>query len=198
MDELEIMREQLAAMKQKLDTQQIINSRLMRNVMRGKALWLNKLVNVEIILLPFLYLFFVGMCALLDISQWYSFSYLVLSAVDVYFDLRTIRIPARMFGESSILDLKKYLLRQKRERFVQVCVATPAVVVWLVLLSMEMLGKTAVIAEGRSVGYAAGIGGVVGGVVGAVAGIVVIVILYRKMQGTNDDLLRDINNLENS
>lgn len=197
MDELEIMRGQLAAMKQKLESQQIINAELMRSVMRGKALWLNKLVNIEIILVPFLYLFFVGICALLDVSQWFSFSYLVLSVVDVYFDRRTIRIPARMFSESSILDLKRCLLRQKRERFIQVCVATPAVVVWLVLLAMKILEKTAVADEIRNMGKA-GIGGVVGAVIGAVIGIIVIVILYRKMQGTNDDLLRDIRNLENS
>lgn len=197
MDELEIMRGQLAAMKQKLESQQIINAELMRSVMRGKALWLNKLVNIEIILVPFLYLFFVGICALLDVSQWFSFSYLVLSVVDVYFDRRTIRIPARMFSESSILDLKRCLLRQKRERFIQVCVATPAVVVWLVLLAMKILEKTAGVDEIRNMGKA-GIGGVVGAVIGAVIGIIVIVILYRKMQGTNDDLLRDIRNLENS
>lgn len=197
MDELEIMRGQLAAMKQKLESQQIINAELMRSVMRGKALWLNKLVNIEIILVPFLYLFFVGICALLDVSQWFSFSYLVLSVVDVYFDRRTIRIPARMFSESSILDLKRCLLRQKRERFIQVCVATPAVVVWLVLLAMKILEKTAVADEILNMGKA-GIGGVVGAVIGAVIGIIVIVILYRKMQGTNDDLLRDIRNLENS
>lgn len=197
MDELEIMRGQLAAMKQKLESQQIINAELMRSVMRGKALWLNKLVNIEIILVPFLYLFFVGICALLDVSQWFSFSYLVLSVVDVYFDRRTIRIPARMFSESSILDLKRCLLRQKRERFIQVCVATPAVVVWLVLFAMNILEKTAVADEIRNMGKA-GIGGVVGAVIGAVIGIIVIVILYRKMQGTNDDLLRDIRNLENS
>lgn len=197
MDELEIMRGQLAAMKQKLESQQIINAELMRSVMRGKALWLNKLVNIEIILVPFLYLFFVGICALLDISQWFSFSYLVLSVVDVYFDRRTIRIPARMFSESSILDLKRCLLRQKRERFIQVCVATPAVVVWLVLFAMNILEKTAVADEIRNMGKA-GIGGVVGAMIGAVIGIIVIVILYRKMQGTNDDLLRDIRNLENS
>ncbi len=196
MDELEIMREQLAVMKQRLDTQQIINARLMRNVMRGKAMWLNKLVNVEIVLLPFLYLFFVAFCALLDISQWYSFAYLVLSAIDVYFDRRTIRIPAKMFGDSSILDLKKYLLRQKRERFIQVCVATPAVVVWLVLLLMEMLGKTVSMGSGSNIGYAEGIGGLIGGVVGALIGIGVMIIIYRKMQRTNDELLRDINNLE--
>lgn len=197
MDELEIMRGQLAAMKQKLESQQIINAELMRSVMRGKALWLNKLVNIEIILVPFLYLFFVGICALLDVSQWFSFSYLVLSVVDVYFDRRTIRIPARMFSESSILDLKRCLLRQKRERFIQVCVATPAVVVWLVLFAMKILDKTAGVDEILNMGKA-GIGGVVGAVIGAVIGIIVIVILYRKMQGTNDDLLRDIRNLENS
>ena len=63
MEELEIMRMQLDALKQQLDTQEIINRDLLRKIMRRKASWLNRLVNFETIALPRTYQLFVGRTA---------------------------------------------------------------------------------------------------------------------------------------
>ena len=90
MDEFEIMREQLAAMKQQLDSQHIINESLMRKVMHGKASWMNRFVTAELIALPFIYLLFVGICSVYNISQWFSFAYLILGGLDALLDMRTV------------------------------------------------------------------------------------------------------------
>ena len=39
-------------------------------------------------------------------------------------------------------------------------------------------------------------GGLAGGVFGGVVGFIVVFIIYRKMQGTNDSLLEDLNKFE--
>ena len=72
MEDLEIMRQQLAELKRRLDTQQIVNKGLLRKLMRRKASWLNRLVIVEIASLPFIYLIFAVTCYAAGISQWFA------------------------------------------------------------------------------------------------------------------------------
>lgn len=196
MDEFEVMRRQLATMKQQLDSQQIINKELMRKVMKAKASWLNLLVKAELIALPFIYLLFVGICYAYGISQWYSFTFLICASIDTLFDLRTIRIPSRLFSSSSILDLRKFLIRQKRERFFQTTISGTCCVIWLILFVCAMTASNSTLFPDNDLWEAALAGGLAGGIIGAIAGVIVIVVLYRKMQRTNDRILADIDILE--
>ena len=194
MEEIEIMRQQLAAMKRQLDTQQIVNRELLRKVMRGKASWLNKFVNIEIITLPVVYLLFVIISAAYGISQWYAFAFLILSALDTVFDWRTVRIPTDMFGSASILELKKFLLRQKRERYIQICVGIPLCIMWIIAFFTAMVRKVDMTSDDLEQAVRAG--GLFGGIIGGMVGVVVVIVLYRKIQRTNDTLLRDIHDIE--
>lgn len=164
--------------------------------MRSKASWLNRFVIGEIIMMPFLYLFFAGLSAFFEISQWYAVVFLICGAVDVFLDWRNVRIPSAMFGTASVLELKKFLLRQKKERFIQTCVMTPLVVIWLVLFFLAMNEKT-FLPDSDSIAQAAKDGALIGGFIGGVIGLVVVILIYYRMQHTNDDLLRDIRELEN-
>ena len=116
MEELEIMGRQLEAMKQSLDTQQIINKKLLCKLIRKRSSWLNSFVISEIIALPLVALIFVSYCSLKGISQWYTLSFILFAAIDTAIDWRTVRIPGRMFGTASILELKRRIIRQKKER----------------------------------------------------------------------------------
>ncbi len=194
MEEIEIMRQQLAALKQQLDTQQIVNKELLRKVMRNKASWLNRFVNIEIITLPVVYLLFVIISAAYGISQWYAFTFFILGALDTIFDWRTVRIPTDMFSSASILDLKKFLLRQKRERHIQIFVGAPLCIIWVVAFFMAMVRNVDM--SSSDLAQVARTGGLFGGIVGGMVGAVVMIVLYRKMQRTNDTLLRDIRELE--
>lgn len=191
MDELEIMRQQLAAMKHSLDSQQIVNRQLMRKVMRSKASWLNRFVNVEIILIPVVYILIAAICAAYDISQWFSGTFLIFGAIDTALDWRTVRIPPRMFSDSSIIDLGKFLMRQKKERMIQTCVMYPLTLIWLIAFVSAMLVSTDMSFAGDYLA-AARQGGIIGGIIGGLIGLVVIVIIFRKMQHTNDTLLSDL------
>lgn len=195
MEELEEMRGQLDALKRQLDTQQIVNQDLMRKVMRGNASWLNGFVNVEIIALPFLYFLIAGICYLLDISQWYASAWLFLGVIDVMLDWRMVRIPPSMFSESSILELKKLLLRQHKGRFVQTCVMLPLALIWLMTVGYLFFTKLNVAVDDELL-HAAKIGGLVGALIGCVVSVVVVVAINKKIQRTNDSILNDIHDLE--
>ncbi len=196
MDELEEMRRQMATMKSQLDTQQIVNKRLMCKVMRNKASWMNLLVNAELIAFPFLYLLIVGLCEVLGISQWYSFTFLVFGSADALLDIRTVRIPGSLFSSSSILSLRKFLIRQKKERFIQTLIMGVLCVAWLsmFLFAIGTSGNPLFLANG--LWDAVKTGGLFGGIIGSVIAIIVVIMLYRKMQRTNDRIIADIDDLE--
>lgn len=199
MDELEIMRQQMAAMKRQLDTQHIINQDLMRKVMRSKASWLNRLVKYEFIALPFIYLLFVAICYFYSISQWYAFVILIGTAIDATFDIRTVRIPPQLFSSSTLLGLKKFLIRQKKERFFQTVIGGGFCVIYLFMFGYAMITASPLETSGiidNDLWQGAKTGGIIGGVIGMVVALIGVITLFRKMQSTNDQLLRDINDLE--
>ncbi|MDE6341030.1 MAG: hypothetical protein K2K93_01810, partial [Muribaculaceae bacterium] len=92
MEELEIMRRQLASMKEQLRSQHIVNESLMRKVMKGKASWMNTLVKAEIICVPITWILLAAICAFYGISQWYASLFLIMSVIDTYIDWYTVRI----------------------------------------------------------------------------------------------------------
>ena len=77
MTELELMRQQMSAFKQKLDKQQIINEQLVRNSMGSKLSWLNWFVWGEVIIVPILLIFFAFIHASEGLS-WWLFAFLAI------------------------------------------------------------------------------------------------------------------------
>lgn len=196
MEELEIMRQQLTSMKQQLDTQKIIHKDLLRKIMRGKASWLNKFVYIELLTLPLIYLLLLIICGGYGISHWYATSFIILGILDVAFDWRTVRIPSKLFGTSTILGLKKFLLRQMKERFIQTCIGLPLAIIWLIAFFMAIVASMDINAS-DDIMRAARTGGVAGGIAGGIIGAIVVIILYKRIQRTNTNLLNDIRELEN-
>lgn len=183
MDELDILKEEMAALKRSLDKEQIVNDKLMRTVMRQRASWTNTFVKFEFIALPFTYLIFAVACAFFKISQWYALSFLILGVVDTVMDLRTFRISPKIFSTCSMMEVRRLLTRQKKERFIQMCISAPLAIIWLVFFSMAVFREPQ-----DSVGYAGMVGGIVGGVIGGIA----VIIIYRKAQKTNDFIIDEI------
>lgn len=188
MEDLNILKEEMDAMKRNLDKELIVNDRLLRSVMRHEASWLNKFVTWEFIMLPILYLMFVGICAFFHVSQWYAFTLLILSLIDVVVDMRTFRISPKVFSTCTMLEVRRLLLKQKRERFIHVCIALPLAIVWLIL----MLNAIATASDPLATDHALNFAGVIGGIIGGLIGGLVVIVIYRKAQRTNDTLLSDI------
>ena len=188
MDELDILKEEMAALKRSLDKEQIVNDKLLRTVMRQKASWLNKFVISEFILLPVLYLMFVGICAFFHVSQWYSFTLLVLSLLDVIVDMRTFRISPKVFSTYTMLEVRRLLVRQKKERLIHVCIALPLAIVWLILMLNAIANATDPLATDHALNFAGVIGGIIGGIIGGL----VVMVIYRRAQRTNDFIINEI------
>ena len=185
MDELDILKEEMTALKRNLDKEQIVNDKLMRTVMRQKVSWLNTFVKVEFIALPFTYIVFAVACAFFNISQWYALSFLILGVLDAVTDLRTFRIPSKIFSTCSMMEVRSLLMRQKKERFIHMCISLPLALIWLILFAI------AVLSDDRSPeGYTGIIGGIIGGVIGGI----IAIILYRKAQQTNDSIIESTHN----
>lgn len=197
MEELETMRLQLAELKRQLDTQQILNNELLRKIMRRKASWLNKFVLIEFISLPISYILFAALSAAANVSQWYAFIFLIFGTLDTICDCRTVRIPPRKFSEASLIQLRAFLVRQKRERMIQLVISAPLTLIWLLAYGYALFGQfTSTIPADDSLIRQASAIGLIGGGIGAVCGVIVVIILYRKIERTNHSLMGDISDLE--
>lgn len=189
MDELNILKEEMAALKQSLDNEQIINEKLMRTVMRQRVSWLDIFVKVEFIILPITYILFAIACAFFRISQWYALAFLIIGLIDAAVDLRTFRISPKIFSKCSMMEVRKLLIKQKKERFIHLCIAFPIAIIWLVLFANAIFGSQSVSNGIDPVGHA----GIIGGIIGGVMGGIIVMIIYRKAQKTNDTIIDDLN-----
>lgn len=185
-NELELMRSQLAVMKKKLDEQQIVNDQLIRNAMRRKMSWVRKYVIGEVVITPFLILFFLALFPLFGFSLWLGLAWSALLLASVGSDWYINRTDPRDWLKENLTATTRKLLRMKTLRRRGELVAIPlafALVAWMCCEAMQD-GMSAM-AQGFVVG------GLLGGVVGGAIGFSV----YRKMQRTNDELIREIEEL---
>lgn len=195
MEDLEIMRQQLSALKQKLDTQKIINKDLMRSVMRNKASWLNRFVNIEIIGIPIIYFIVAATSYAVGISQWFAIILLVMTTVDVALDWHLVRISPDKFSRLSIIELKKFLMKQKKLRLIQTIAMAPLALIWLLTFFSAYISKLEIFPYTDIPAFIKpGIWIVI--IASLIAAVIVVCILLRKMQQTNDALIKDIDDLE--
>lgn len=192
MDELEKLRVEMDALKRNLDKQQIVNKDLMRTVMKQRASWLNNLVIGEIVLLPVLFIMFMAMCVGLHVSVWFAVALLVIGGIDTAFDWRTLRISPRLISTSSIMQLRRTLVKQKKQRFWQTVIGTVLAIIWLILFASAALHADGLAEEDHLINFGGAIGGVFGGIFGGIA----VVWIYKKAQKTNDDILSDLDEIE--
>ena len=115
MNELEIMKEQLELMKEKLNSQAIINNRLLRSSIRERLSWTKRYTYVEIfLLLPFIYFMYAGMTYQIGLSWWlYAYTVFMCTAcVGLDFWINNIYISRRDYQNKNLLMLgKKIALR---------------------------------------------------------------------------------------
>lgn len=187
--ELESLKEEMAALKRDLDKEQIVNAGMLRAIMRQRSSWLNKFVKFESWILIPLYLFFAVMCHYFHMSQWYAIVFLVLGGIDNVVDYRTYIIPAKLLSTCSMLEIRKKLIRQKKERFIQLCISLPLALIWVVALTLGMQNAKAL---GESGSIWLNEGTVIGGAIGGLIGLIIVLVLHRKAQKTNDRILLDI------
>lgn len=187
--ELESLKEEMATLKRDLDNEQIVNARLLRTIMCRRSSWIGNFVKFESLLIIPVYLIFVGMCCAFHMSQWYALAFLILGAIDNIVDYRTYIIPKTLLSTCSMLEIRRRLIRQKKERFIQLCISLPLCLVWIVAF---FYGMQSSFAGGDVDKMILNEGSLIGGAVGGVIGLAVVLLLHRKAQKTNDRILHDI------
>lgn len=188
-NELEIMRSQMASFKKQLEQQEIINSRIMSESMKKKFSWIKKMIIGEIILIPiFLYLVFAAKYYL-DLSWWSTSTFIILLLCDVWcdYDINMRAIKNSDYSRDNLVNTMEKLLRMKQRRTKQAAIMLITLIGLIIWFSIEISLHL------MSTDADTGMWGVFyGGVVGGVIGIAVSWWIYRKMQKTNDEMIKQI------
>lgn len=188
-NELEIMRSQMASFKKQLEQQEIINSRIMSESMKKKFSWIKKMIIGEIILIPiFLYLAFAAKYNF-NLSWWSVVTFVILLLCDIWcdYDINMRAIKDSDYSRDNLIDTMEKLLRMKQRRTKQAAIMLITLIGLIIWLSIEIsLHLISINAATRMWGV------FYGGVVGGVIGIAVSWWIYCKMQKTNDEMIKQI------
>ncbi len=184
----------MTSLKESLKKSEIVTKNLMLTVMRQKSSWLNNLVWGEVIAAPFLMLLIAGECIYAGISVWFFIVGAVALIIDVILDFKTARISPKDFYTMDMLSLRRKLVKQKRQRGIQFVIELPLAMIWgswfAFAFFMSSFGKK-IATGGEEFWIIIGIVGVINLII-----IGVCIGLYGKMQRTNDDLIRQIDEME--
>lgn len=188
-NELEIMRSQMASFKKQLEQQEIINSRIMSESMKKKFSWIKRMIIGEIILIPiFLYLAFAAKYNF-NLSWWSISTFIILLLCDVWcdYDINMRAIKNSDYSRDNLVNTMEKLLRMKQRRTKQAAIMLITLIGLIIWLSIEIsLHLISINADTRMWGV------FYGGVVGGVIGIAVSWWIYRKMKKTNDEMIKQI------
>ncbi|WP_308395505.1 hypothetical protein [Prevotella sp.] len=188
-NELEIMRSQMASFKKQLEQQEIINSRIMSESMKKKFSCIKKMIIGEIILIPiFLYLAFAAKYNF-NLSWWSVVTFVILLLCDIWcdYDINMRAIKDSDYSRDNLIDTIEKLVKMKQRRTKQAAIMLITLIGLIIWLSIEIsLHLISINAATRMWGV------FYGGVVGGVIGIAVSWWIYCKMQKTNDEMIKQI------
>lgn len=194
-NELEQMRKQMNILKEKLNKQEVINVRLMRESMQHKMSWMNKFVWAEIISLPFCFLV-VGLFAwLLRLSWWFVGYCVAMLLLDIFCDFKLSRIRPKDWMECDLLGMSHRLARLNRLRVVQTAVSFVSL---FVAIAWAYFGADlpANVYDNLSEPMASGVkGAVYGGCIGSVIGMFAAIWIVWKMNKDSNKMINEINKM---
>lgn len=193
-DELELLREQMQVLRNKLDKQEIVNDKLIRNSVKSKMSWVKKFVYLEFLLLPVLACVWFGIKEVFNLS-WTNYAILmIMSTIDAIWDYRinVASFDLEKVAENNLTDTLQKLISMKQMRAKSFSIMLPLCALWLVWTGIEMWQGVGSLGEADSLMRAAGYGGFGGLIVGIPIGLYAVIRIYRKMQRTNDELIEQI------
>lgn len=195
MDELMEMRRQLAALKESLDKSQIVNNRLLKELMTRKASFLNRVVMWEMIALPFVMLIMIANCVFYNATLWIAWCFLIIAVIDIAFDVKTIRIPPKDLNELPLIELRRKILRQKHLRKIQTIIAASVCLLWVIWAYVEWfkpMNYIEAIKSGEPVAWI---------IIAALAlllvvAIIVVVVIAKELDKVSDSMIAEIDEKE--
>ena len=192
MMELEQMREQMQVLRNKLDTQEIVNDKLVKNSVKSKMSWIKKLVYFEFLLVPFTALMAYVLKEMFNLS-WFTYAFIVvLCAIDAVCDYRinVASLDLEKVEKHNLSDTLQKLVAMKKMRakafFIMMLLSIP-LFIWA---SIEMWQNISTSTNTFNTNILHG--GLVGGIIGFFVGIYISIRIYRKMQATNDEIIAQL------
>lgn len=186
MDHMEELKQQFAILTDKLESQEINNERLLRTVMKTKMKSINKyyywlfFLGLPIIILCFQTFYCKGQVSLL-----FYVSTVLLAVLDTICGMVINKMGNNQWQEADLLTARQTLVQMKQRRKKGEIISIPLGIIWLSFFVLEVFRSSA---NAFMLSTFAVIGGLLGLGIGLLA--------YRKMQRTNDELIREIDQLK--
>lgn len=185
-DHMEELKQQFAILTDKLESQEINNERLLRTVMKTKMKSINKyyywlfFLGLPIIILCFQTFYCKGQVSLL-----FYVSTVLLAVLDTICGMVINKMGNNQWQEADLLTARQTLVQMKQRRKKGEIISIPLVIIWLSFFVLEVFRSSA---NAFMLSTFVVIGGLLGLGIGLLA--------YRKMQRTNDELIREIDQLK--
>ena len=186
MDHMEELKQQFAILTDKLESQEINNERLFRTVMKTKMKSINKYYYWLFFLgLPIIILCFQTFYSKGQVSLLFYVSTVLLAVLDTICGMVINKMGNNQWQEADLLTARQTLVQMKQRRKKGELISIPLVIIWLSFFVLEVFRSSA---NAFMLSTFAVIGGLLGLGIGLLA--------YRKMQRTNDELIREIDQLK--
>lgn len=185
-DELEELRRQINDLRSELSHSRIVNDKVIRQSMRGRSSWLGTFVKLEAVTIPILGFFFWCILYFMDASLWPAYVFVIIAAVSTWFDTYTMTIRTKALLTMPMSELKNYLVKQKKQRLIQLLIETPLTILWVIWFFFAVkstLREGSIAYEFINDGFSIGLFG------GLFFGLLAVAIIYIKAQNTNDALI---------
>lgn len=173
--ELEMLREQLVEFKGRLDKQEIINERLIRQAMKSHVSWIKNMnywMSIAgCIVLPIFIIFF----SKLHVS-WFCNAFLALLIIgEIIFNFYNVHtINDKLMSEENIITVRQKLLAYKKREKWQIIIETPLTIIWVILFLYDISALHSTI------------GPAIGCIMGVLIGMGIMSIIYfREMRSLN-------------
>ena len=204
MMELEQMREQMQVLRNKLETQEIVNDKLVKNSIKSKMSWMKKLIYFEFLMIPFIALMGYGLKEVFNLS-WFCYAFIVVHCViDAVCDYRinVASLDLEKVEKHNLSDTLQKLIAMKQMRakafFIMMSLSIP-LFMWVSIEMWQYISTITLKDDLHThIVYAGAYGGFVGGIIGFFVGIYISIRIYRKMQTTNDELIAQIEEFTNN
>ena len=206
MMELEQMREQMQVLRNKLDTQEIVNDKLVKNSIKSKMSWIKKFIYFEFLMIPFAALMMYVLKEIFNLS-WFCYAFIVvLCAIDAVCDYRinVASLDLEKVEKHNLSDTLQKLIAMKQMRaksfFIMMLLSIP-LFMWASIEMWQNISTgtiTFIDNVPTNIVYIEAYAGLVGGIIGFFVGIYITIRIYRKMQTTNDELIAQIEEFTNN
>ena len=186
--ELNNMRQQMETLKQKLEKQEIVNDRIIRQSMKKTASSISTryyfIMALGVLMVPYMYFVFYEHFGLSLAFSIASGIFMLVCTAATYYNSLNLSNSNMMHG--NLLDVRRRMARAKKFDANWLFFGIPAIIVWLGWLGYEFYQK-----DGETA-LAMIIGAVVGGVIGAIIGFS----MHFKTQRQYQEIIDQIEEME--